>query len=174
MNLADLTLVRLDNTTQLKPFSCSDSDLNEFLFEDANKYANELLATTFILENSSDIVAYFSLLNDSVNLKSRESKTVNRFNRSIPNAKRINNYPAIKLGRLAVSDTYQSHHIGSQVLQLIKRWFKPNKLSGCRFILVDAYASAVPFYERNGFKFLTKEDEEADTRLMYFDLKSFL
>ena len=38
------------------------------------------------------------------------------------------------------------------------------------FITVDAYLSAVPFYERNGFLHLTKRDEDEHTRLMYFDM----
>ena len=39
-----------------------------------------------------------------------------------------------------------------------------------RFITVDAYLSAVPFYEKNGFLHLTKKDEDEHTRLMYFDM----
>ena len=39
-----------------------------------------------------------------------------------------------------------------------------------RFIAVDAYLSAVPFYEKNGFLHLTKKDEDEHTRLMYFDM----
>ena len=40
--------------------------------------------------------------------------------------------------------------------------------SAFRFITVDAYLSAVPFYEKNGFLHLTKKGEH--TRLMYFDM----
>ena len=173
MNLTDFKIVRLDDNTVFKAFSCSDTDLNNFLFEDAKKYTNELLAATFLVENEDSIVAYFSLINDSVNLKYNESKTKNRFNRALPNAKRINNYPAIKIGRLAVSESFISNNIGSQIISLTKRWFRPNSFSGCRFILVDAYAAAIPFYIKNGFQFLTSEDQEDDTRLMYFDLKRF-
>ena len=34
----------------------------------------------------------------------------------------------------------------------------------------DAYLSAVPFYEKNGFVHLTKKDEDEHTRLMFFDM----
>ena len=44
------------------------------------------------------------------------------------------------------------------------------ELTDFRFITVDAYLSAVPFYERNGFLHLTKRDEDEHTRLMYFDM----
>jgi hypothetical protein len=42
---------------------------------------------------------------------------------------------------------------------------------GCRFITVDVYRDAFGFYLKNGFEFLSSEDEADDTRLMYFDLK---
>lgn len=40
----------------------------------------------------------------------------------------------------------------------------------CRFLTVNAYLEAVPFYEKNGFRFLTAEDDDPHTRVMYFDL----
>jgi hypothetical protein len=42
---------------------------------------------------------------------------------------------------------------------------------GCRFITVDAYRDAFGFYLKNGFEFLSSEDETDNTRLMYYDLK---
>ena len=42
--------------------------------------------------------------------------------------------------------------------------------SAFRFITVDAYLSAVPFYEKNGFAHLTKKDEDEHTRLMFYDM----
>ena len=39
-----------------------------------------------------------------------------------------------------------------------------------RFITVDAYAEAVPFYERNGFKPLRNQSERGILP-MYYDLK---
>ena len=42
--------------------------------------------------------------------------------------------------------------------------------SAYHYLTVDAYISAVPFYEKNGFLHLTKKDEDEHTRLMYFDM----
>lgn len=39
-----------------------------------------------------------------------------------------------------------------------------------RFLTVDAYLSAIPFYEKNDFKLLQPADEDKHTRLMYFDM----
>jgi hypothetical protein len=36
----------------------------------------------------------------------------------------------------------------------------------------DAYRKALPFYEKNDFRYLTTKDLDDDTRAMYFDLKA--
>ena len=47
--------------------------------------------------------------------------------------------------------------------------------SACRFLTVDAYRAAVPFYVKNGFKMLVNEiAEEAYTVPMYYDLKQLM
>lgn len=39
-----------------------------------------------------------------------------------------------------------------------------------RFLTVDAYLEAIPFYERNGFKRLDPEEMTGNTRAMFFDM----
>lgn len=47
--------------------------------------------------------------------------------------------------------------------------------SGCRFVTVDAYVDAIPFYIKNNYQFLNNDDDEDKrTRVMYFDLASLL
>ena len=52
--------------------------------------------------------------------------------------------------------------------------------TGCRFITVDAYLSAVPFYLKNGFLFMGREEQlryelrKGDTVAMYFDLMQII
>lgn len=60
----------------------------------------------------------------------------------------------------------------SIILQ-IKYSYTINRRSGCRFITVDAYSEAIPFYEKCGFHFLSEKDEGERTRAMYFDLMNF-
>lgn len=42
--------------------------------------------------------------------------------------------------------------------------------TGCRFIIVDAYYNAIPFYQNNDFQYLKREEEDIITRLLYYDL----
>ena len=90
--------------SNLEAFKCADGDLNDFLMDEAKDYQTELLAKTYLVvnEETGDLIAYFSLLNDTVRLEDTEKSTANRINRKIPNSKRRRHYPALKIGRLAV------------------------------------------------------------------------
>ena len=82
----------------------------------------------------------------------------------------MKSYPAAKIGRLAVHTSTKGKNVGSTLLDFIKRYFTIDNKTGCRFITVDAYAAAIPFYFRNGFVPLNEEDKDEPTRLLYFDL----
>lgn len=56
---------------------------------------------------------------------------------------------------------------------VIKAFFLLDNKTGCRFVIVDAYRSAIPFYEKNGFLPLLAEDDGGMTCLLYFDLVDY-
>lgn len=177
MALQDFEFIPLTENTEIFPFDCGEEDLNAFLLEDAKKYLHDLLAVTylFIDPNAKKTVAYFSLLNDKISLVPEEQKRWNKLNRKISNAKRRRNYPAVKIGRLAVSRDYSGMCIGAAIINFIKHAFTHGNRTGCRFITVDALSSAVGFYQSDvcRFEFFTEKDVNDDTRLMLFDLKPF-
>ena len=86
--------------------------------------------------------------------------------------KRLRTYPAVKICRLAVAQSMRGKTIGSFLLDFIKSYFLVDNKTGCRFVTVDAYLDAVPFYERNDFSLLKSKDEDLVTRLLFFDLAS--
>lgn len=176
MDFSKLRQFQLSADTDIKPFKCSDDDLNEFLLEDAKHFQKELMAVTYLLEymEQNKTAAYFSLLADKIVFSSDDKAVWNRLNRNIPNSKRRRSYPAVKVGRLAVSEDFAGQGLGTFILDNIKFAFSNVKRLGCRFITVDALKSAVPFYERNGFQFITEQDKDDETRLMFFDLKNFI
>ncbi|MCM1532190.1 MAG: GNAT family N-acetyltransferase [Bacteroides sp.] len=175
MDFSKLVQVQLGSDTTIKPFQCAENDLNDFLFEDAKHFQKELMAVTYLLEDPLEnvTVAYFSLLADKISFNPEEKSVWNKLNRQIPNPKRRKNYPAVKIGRLAVNEKFAGNGVGTFVLDNIKYVFTTVKRLGCRFLTVDALNSAVRFYERNGFQFFTELDEADETRLMFYDLKNF-
>ena len=170
-------IVRLDDDTPLSSFDCGDIDLNDFLLNDAKNYLKSMLAVTYLIKIDDEIVAYFCLSYDGLTrtaILTKEEKALwNKVGRSIPNSKRRKTYPAVKIGRLAVAQKHAGFGIGRQIIKsILMMYINEQHHAGCRFITVDAYRSALPFYERNDFRYLTTKDEDDDTRAMYFDLKA--
>ena len=165
-----MKLVPLTLDYKLGEFDCGDDDLNEFLLVDAKPCLNLSIANTFILEDDGRIVAYFCLLNDKISRTeitgSRWKKIKGRF----PKSKQFRSYPCIKIGRFAVSIDYHGKNIGSDLMDMIKDFLlKEQSSSAFRYITVDAYLSAIHFYEKNGFVQLNEKDENEHTRLMFYD-----
>lgn len=167
---------RLEKQEIVKSFDRGDADLNDFILNESLLYRKELLAVSYAVEdNSKSVIAYFSLANDRVSLSDFEDKTAfNRFRRHrFVNEKRLKSYPAVKICRFGV-DLMVKKHIGTRVLNFIKSYFIEDNKTGCRFITVDAYSSAIPFDLKNGFEPLTSDDENDATRLLYFDLNDIV
>ena len=169
-----LRVRKLSLAEHIDAFDCGDEDLNSFILEEAPLYRKALLAVTYVVEDSESgkVLAYFSLANDKVSLSDFESKTeFNRFRKHrFVNEKRLRSYPAGKLCRLAVDNAAKNLHIGSNLIRFIKRYFITDNKTGCRFLTVDAYADAIPFYLKNGFIPLNEDDAGQATRLLFFDL----
>ena len=159
MDFSNFTFRQIEADTEIKSFDCGDVDLNDFLVSDAKNYLRAMMALTYLLEDNSEskTVAYYSLLNDKIVFDPEEKQFWNRLNRKIVNSKRRKEYPAVKIGRLAVSKDYAGNHIGEAILLQVKHMFATMRRSACRFITVDAYAAAVPFYEKCGFMFLSEK-----------------
>ena len=171
--MPEIKLIRLTSEHKIKPFDCGDDDLNDFLLNSAKNYSEQLFAVTNILETETETVAFFSLFNDKVALQDFEGTTAwNRFRKKYPNAKRIQSYPAMKIGRLAVSEKYKGNGIGRDIIGYLKQQFISDNRTGCRYITVDAYTDSLEFYQKCDFNFLTPKDNDDETRLMYFDLKN--
>lgn len=173
-NAIPFKIRRLEDSEKVSSFDCGDADLNDFILNESHLYRQELLAVTYVVvDTSENVLAYFSLANDKVSLSEFEDKTeFNRFKKRFNNAKRLRSYPAVKLCRLAVAKSAHHLHLGTKLLNFIKGYFIIDNKTGCRFITVDAYVQAIPFYLKNNFLELTSSDKDAThTRLLYYDLK---
>lgn len=165
------SLMGIENITFLKYFDCGDSELNHFLAEDARFFKEEMIANTFVWEDSISVIAYFCLLTDSVSRDAVDKNLWRKLRKKFPYSKHFYSYPAVKIGRLAVSKQHKGKGIGGQCLSMIKRMLISSQhVAAMRFITVDAYADAVRFYERNGFRPL-RNNVENGVLPMYYDLK---
>ena len=175
-DLEGLSFFQLREDYPIKPFDCEDDDLNDFLFNKALPYQKELLATTFVVENGERTLGYYSVLNDSLQLKEEDFPSKSKYKKFlshlIPHPKRhLKSVPAVKIGRLAIDKTYKGKGLGRILIDnLVDDCLELNKRIACRLITVDAYKEALLFYQKIGFEFLTEKDEEGEIRQMFLDL----
>lgn len=171
-------VVKLNQDSTIAGFDCGDSDLNDFLLNDAKPHSAELLSTTFlVLDDQKNVAAFYSLFNDQIRWEQSRSKSFwkKHFQRQISYPKRRPSYPSVKLGRLGVSSKHQSQGIGLTIMDYLKVSFTFDNKTGCRFITVDAYNNprTLKFYkEKCDFDYLTNADVDpvTGTHLMFFDL----
>lgn len=166
-----LPFKRLTPQSNLLPFDCGNDDLSDFFFNSAKKHLSKLLSVTYYLESQGKTILFFTLSNDKISeieqkhgqplfSKSFFRKLKDKFGRS----KHRSDYPAVKIGRFGVDTQFRKsgEHWGSRTLDFIKYWMITENKTGCCFITVDvdAYASAVGFYEKNGFRFLGENERK--------------
>lgn len=173
--LSDLSILPFDpKTHDVSAFDCGDADLNEFLQKDASVYQSEHLSFTRVVFHEKELVAYITLLTDSIVLKTPEKKKLVDFHDSVMQ------WPALKIGRLAVANARQKQcGIGKALLQyavgLAIRIGRESGV-GCRFLTVDAYPVSIGFYERHGFvvnkNYVDKENPKTHPSMRYDILKS--
>lgn len=178
---------RLNPETPSPDFDCGDDDLNEFFAIDASAWQKDLLTVTYYLELNEQVALYFSLANDKITADTLPKNFWRKIKAKFPHRKHRGDYPAVKIGRFAVATQFRRkpEHWGSKAMDFIKEWMVTENKTGCCFLTVDAYPSAVPFYKKNGFKFLGSNEEKIyrnyladttkqDTVAMYFFLKNII
>lgn len=174
-NLENIVYRKLGISETIQGFDCGDKDLNEFLTTDAASYYKARLSTSYVLEDSVEgtVLGYFSLAHDKISISDFASNSAfNRFRKRLfANGKMLRSYPAVKICRLATDRNHRCGGIGTLIVNMIVSSYLTDNKAGCRFITVDAYSEAMPFYTGLGFTPLSKTDASSVTRLLYFDLK---
>lgn len=171
MNSSSLAIPyeRLSEETELKPFDCGNPDLTDYFYNSAKKDIAKLLSVVYYLATDDRTVLFFTLSNDKISeieIKRGEPVYSRSFFRRIKDkfgrAKHRNDYPAVKIGRFGVDKEFrkQGQHWGSRTLDFIKRWMITDNKTGCCFITIDAYATAVEFYMKNKFLFMGEKEKK--------------
>jgi len=151
---------RINKKHKICNFSTNNLELKKFLLEDALDNQKKLLSVTYLWFNeNNEILTYITLLNDRINLV---EKLHNKFKNQGVHYKSL---PALKIGRLCVSEKYKKKGLGSLLINFAidKASLIFNNASGCRFLTVDAKDDSVQFYKKQGFRILKKN-------VMYYDV----
>lgn len=149
---------RLKSDTILKSFNCGTVQLNDFLVKDALLYSQNNLAHTFLIQGKSKTVAYISILNDTVAFELEQHWPKTKIKKYLKNVARLHHfkrtkdkYPAVKIARLGVDESFKSQGVGKLIINSLIRYLQEESLSACMFITVDSKPEAVEFYKKYGF-----------------------
>jgi GNAT superfamily N-acetyltransferase len=109
MPLPELHFLPLSSDLDVSAFRCGHADLDEFLIEDSREYQEERLSVTHLAYIDSELVGFFTLVTDCIDVKQVAPEDGRR---GYPYRK----YPALKIARLATSSKYQRIGIGFLML----------------------------------------------------------
>ena len=147
-------LEQLSSNTYLHDFSCSITEYNDYLFNDALRSQQDQIALTWLLMEraTGKIAAYMSLIADAVKLSLSEKET---HSLNYP----FKTIPAMKLAKLAVDKAAQEKFKGLGTYMITNALtiarICNRQLFACRFLTVDADLEhdkgVLAFYEKNGF-----------------------
>ncbi|MDO8554675.1 MAG: GNAT family N-acetyltransferase [Candidatus Micrarchaeota archaeon] len=155
----------------LPEFRCTEKELEKFLVEDAWINQQQGISVTYLwfLKDAKQLVGYVTLLTDSINLN---ADLKNFFREKDIHYKSL---PALKIGRMAVSESMMRKGIGSMLIRFsiaiaLKVY---SEFAGCRFVILEAKRGnnlndPIHFYKAMGFNILT--EREKGTIPMYLDV----
>ena len=129
---------------QTERFACGIERLDIWLKQRALKNQISGASRTFVVCESSRVLAYYALASSAVVVKA----TSGRFRRNMPDP-----IPVVVLGRLAVDRELHGHGIGRALIRdAATRVLQAAEIIGIRGIVVHALADAAKaFYEHIGF-----------------------
>jgi len=160
---SELKFKILDESTELSSFECGDSNIDDFLKNDAKSYQKDRLATTYLVYYGDQLVGFFSLAAGCIIATAVESPTDRLGNQP-------KKYPALRLAQLATSNEFQSRDIGQHMLRVVFAIaLDLCRKIGCRVIIVDAKNNdrTINFYQKYGnFKKFGKGNDDTVPLMM--------
>lgn len=164
----DLHFEPFEHRHQIDGFDCGNHGLNEFVHtEQVFWYQRERLGRTSIVRNRKtwETIAYYTIAPHS--LRIQHAKKVPRIRPEYV----VEEYPSLMLGRLAVHSGWQRRGVGRLVLAKICLDALDDDALPFRLVVLAAERDSVPFYQKFGFQFTDKrQNEKRHKPMMYYDL----
>lgn len=162
IKLEELSIEVIDPVHDIGNFKSYEDELVDFLIEDALDNQQKKISTTYLwfYKPKKELVGYVTVLADAINLQGELKEYFRHagiFYRSLP---------ALKIGRLCVSDDYRERGVGTLMIEFaIILAEKIGKEVGLRFITTDAKKNPNPqknsihFYKKFCFEVLKQREK---------------
>ena len=136
----------LNEDVDVSSFRCGESDLTEFLIDDALDNQIARLSVTRLVSYEGQIVGFFTLTNDCIIRKGISDDDGEEW---YP----YPHYPALKIARLATHQEFEGQGVGrAMLLKTVAIAMRLSQYVGCRMITVDSKPKSEGFYLKYGFQ----------------------
>ena len=168
---SELIIEIADEYDSLMSFESGNAQMDDFIHDYLAACSRSHFCVTYYvrLVPKGDIVALFSLSNDSIDLSEEDfdDMRIGAAGTEMPfiehsfraRFEQKCTYPSLEITYLAVSKEYQRLKIGSALIDFIANMARTQNVSGCVFLTVNALHTstytAVDFYGKNHFAKLT-------------------
>jgi len=165
-----LIIRRLERTDRREQFDCGDGPLNDYIRRYAwqNQEAH-LVGVTYVgveSDHPQTVIGYYTLAASSIPTESLPRDAVSH----LPPYMVV---PVVLLARLAVHSEFKGRKVGPALLgDALGRCADIGLHIGCRYVIVDAYQTAVDWYSEYGFIPLGGAAPGAKTQKMFIDLRT--
>lgn len=171
----NLTISKLDlsDFELLKSFTCGVETLDKFFHDEIALCAKYHYLSPYSVKHDGEIVAVFTLSNDSIMLESEDKDDFPNVNEEYSHIfPQQSSFPAVNIGHLGVKSGMQSCGIGEMVIRYVWFTFSEFTAAGCQFITVDSLNNprVNKFYAGLGFEYQSSRDQYNTTRRMYLDI----
>lgn len=153
---------RVENASSLSSFYCGLKQMDDFIHDlksGLNLYVELGLTNLWTVKIGEDVVAIFALSKSVLTLNSDDRRYLAGDGLKMDEVifENKDNFPAIEIDYLAVSEKHRERKIGSFILNEIAMKACSDQLSATMFLTVEALVipgvySAVEFYKKNSFK----------------------
>lgn len=164
INISDIEIEQINESHKeiISKFISYEKELVDFLIEDALDNQKKQMSMTYLwfLKSTKELVAYVTVLADAISL---QGELKEHFRQQGILYKSL---PALKIGRLCVSDEYLGRGIGTLMIEFtLVLAQRIGKEIGLRFITTDAKRNQDPrkdsvhFYKNFGFEILKQREK---------------
>jgi GNAT superfamily N-acetyltransferase len=152
-------------------FNCGNDSLDRFIATDeVDEFEEAGLGRTYLVLHEGVLIGFYTLSNASLRVEYvRGERPFSR-----PVEERVDAFPAVMIGRLAVAREWQGRGVGRHMIDLIvPEALLQGRRSGVRLLILEALPDSVAFYERCGFTIVkeTRRERGRRNRTMFLDLR---
>lgn len=165
LNEADITQFFLQHH-----FSCiRNPDIERFLHHNAVRFEQARVARTYlILNDNSDILAYFTLSFKSIEVKTTTKSTLKRLTGGLTNDNQIN---AFLLGQIGKNSQIKNNplHLSDILSAVFSQIEIAQRIIGGRVLILECENNMklIQLYEQNGFKLIDTVEDKHQLKTLF-------